>query len=310
MLMRIASSAQENNLADTKKTFTSPVGRVVAGSLYKPRTTDIEGKPLVYRHGPNINQPKVDYFMALAIPKGAEKTWYETSWGQIILGVGAQCFPQAYQSPSFAWKVEDGDSQVPNSKGRKPCDHEGYKGHWILKTGSAYAPKVYQQEGNSAPVEVTQVDFIKPGYYVQALIVVDGNGSDLKPGVKLYNSMVCLRGYGAEISFGPDVASAGFGAAPLPAGVSAIPLAASVPLPSAPSLPAAPVQAAPPPSVPVIPNPAFLQVPAVPAAPSAVPAPPASGPKMTALAGAGTYDQFKAQGWTDAQLIANGYMTA
>jgi hypothetical protein len=106
-----------------KVNITSPVGRIVMGSLYDPSTTDAEGKPLVVKTGPNAGQPRVNYFFALAIPKGAEPHWAHTPWGQQIWNVGNQAFPNAAQSPAFAWKIEDGDSQIPNKKGRKPVDN-------------------------------------------------------------------------------------------------------------------------------------------------------------------------------------------
>jgi len=210
--------------------ITSPVGRIVMGSLYDPSTTDAEGKPLVVKTGPNAGQPRVNYFFALAIPKGAEPHWAHTPWGQQIWNVGNQAFPNAAQSPAFAWKIEDGDSQIPNKKGRKPCDNEGWKGHWILKFSGGFAPKVYQQEG-AGYVQVMQKDFCKPGYFVEVAFSVEGNGSQSQPGVYLNHSMVCFRAYGQEIQFGPDVASAGFGASPLPAGASMTPPAGAIPMP-------------------------------------------------------------------------------
>lgn len=246
--------------------ITSPVGRIVMGSLYDPSTTDAEGKPLVVKTGPNAGQPRVNYFFALAIPKGAEPHWAHTPWGQQIWNVGNQAFPNAAQSPAFAWKIEDGDSQIPNKKGRKPCENEGWRGHWILKFSGGFAPKVYQQEG-AGYVQVMQKDFCKPGYFVEVAFSVDGNGSQSQPGVYINHSMVCFRAYGPEISFGPDVASAGFGAAPLPAGASMTPPAGAIPMPQAPAaapaayappaLPGAPAGYAPPPvpaGVPQIPG--------------------------------------------------------
>lgn len=220
--------------------ITSPVGRIVMGSLYDPSTTDAEGKPLVVKTGPNAGQPRVNYFFALAIPKGAEPHWAHTPWGQQIWAVGNQAFPNAAQSPAFAWKIEDGDSQIPNKKGRKPCDNEGWRGHWILKFSGGFAPKVYQQEG-SGYVQVMQKDFVKPGFFVEVAFSVEGNGSQSQPGVYLNHSMVCFRAYGQEIVFGPDVASAGFGASPLPAGASMTPPAGTVPMPQAPGVAAAPL---------------------------------------------------------------------
>lgn len=305
-----------------KVNFTSPVGRIVMGSLYDPSTTDAEGKPLVVKTGPNMGQPRVNYFFAVAFPKGAEPHWAHTPWGQLIWNVGNQAFPNAAQSPAFAWKIEDGDSQIPNKKGRKPCENEGWPGHWIVKFSGGFAPKVYQQEG-SGYVQILQKDFCKPGYYVEVAGSVDGNGSQSQPGVYLNHSMVCFRAYGPEISFGPDVASAGFGAAPLPAGASMTPPAGVIPMPQAavaapaplalvgsvPMPPApAPVAHAP---IPVIPNPAFVQVPPpapVPMAPPPAPAIPVR--QMTPAAGGVTYEAYLQAGWSDAQLVQNGLMVA
>lgn len=262
-----------------KVNITSPVGRIVMGSLYDPSTTDAEGKPLVVKTGPNAGQPRVNYFFALAIPKGAEPHWAHTPWGQQIWNVGNQAFPNAAQSPAFAWKIEDGDSQIPNKKGRKPCDNEGWRGHWVLKFSGGFAPKVYQQEG-AGYVQVMQKDFCKPGFFVEVAFSVEGNGSQSQPGVYLNHSMVCFRAYGQEITFGPDVASAGFGAAPLPAGASMTPPAGAVPMPqapaAAPALPGAPAGYAPPP----VPG----MMPQAPAAAPAGYAPPPGLPQVPGVA--------------------------
>ena len=331
-----------------KVNITSPVGRIVMGSLYDPSTTDAEGKPLVVKTGPNAGQPRVNYFFALAIPKGAEPHWAHTPWGQQIWNVGNQAFPNAAQSPAFAWKIEDGDSQIPNKKGRKPCENEGWRGHWILKFSGGFAPKVYQQEG-AGYVQVMQKDFCKPGYFVEVAFSVDGNGSQSQPGVYINHSMVCFRAYGPEISFGPDVASAGFGQSALPAGASMTPPAGAIPMPqapaAAPALPGAPVGYAPPPvpagipqipgvapaplpqggfapmpsapvpgapaPIPVMPNPGFVQVPPPAPAPMAPPpAPVAPVRQMTAAAQGVTYEAYVAAGWSDAQLVQNGLMLA
>ena len=317
--------------------ITSPVGRIVMGSLYDPSTTDAEGKPLVVKKaGPNAGQPRVNYFFALAIPKGAEPHWAHTPWGQQIWNVGNQAFPNAAQAADFSWKIVDGDSQIPNKRGRKPCDNEGWPGHWVLKFSGGFAPKVYQQEG-AGYVQVMQKDFCKPGYFVEVAFSVEGNGSQSQPGVYLNHSMVCFRAYGPEISFGPDVASAGFGAAPLPAGASMTPLAGAIPMPQAPAAaptmplppglpqvpgvapaplpqggfaptPSVPAPGAPAP-IPVTPNPGFVQVP--PPAPMAPPpAPAAPVRQMTAAAQGIPYESYIQQGWTDAMLVQNGLMLA
>ena len=272
--------------------FTTPVGRLVMGSLYKPQTTDADGKPLVVKSGPNAGQPKVTYFFALAIPKNPGEThWSQTPWGATIYKAGSEAFPQACQAPSFAWKVVDGDSTVPNKKGIAPITREGYKGNWVISFSSGFAPKIYNNDGSQAIVEP---DAVKLGYFVQVNADVDGNSSNQNPGVYINHSMVALSAYGPEIVVGADASSVGFGQAPLPAGATTTPPAAFTP-------PATPTPAAAPAPMPV-PNPAFLAVPtapAVPAAPAHVMLPPAQGATYEAMIGAG---------WTDALLIQHGMM--
>jgi hypothetical protein len=298
---------------------------MVAGSLYKPQTTNMEGKPLVVMNGPNAGQPTVRYFFAVAIPKNpGEAHWSQTEWGAKILGVAQQGFPQGqWQQPTFAFKIVDGDSAVPNAKGKAPNSREGYPGHWVLSFSSGFAPKIYNRDGSAAIVEP---DAVKLGYFVQVNADATSNDSMLKPGIFMNPNMVALSAYGPEIHVGPDVAAAGFGAAALPAGASATPLAPAAapfaaPLGTPPlGAPAAPfpVGIAPPasPSSPLapppqaVPNPAFLGVPPV-SPPPAPPAPPApTGPVMTAAANGATYQQYVQAGWSHAQMVAAGLVVA
>lgn len=306
----------------SRTNFTTPVGRLLMGSLYKPQTTDADGKPLVVKSGPNTGQPKVTFFFALGIPKGTEQHWAQTEWGAKIWATGHAAFPKEAQSPAFAWKIVDGDSQVPNKKGSKPCDREGHRGHWVLHFSSGFAPKIYNRDGTQA---ITGPDAVKLGYYVQVNCDVDGNDSTQNPGVFLNHVMVALSAYGTEIVVGPDPTAAGFGAAALPAGALAQPPATfnpappvnpTMPLldfsklapPPAPTMP----PAAPPPAAP---NPAFLQVPGAPVPPAAPPIPPAAPPappvrQMTAKAAGASYESFISQGWNDGLLVQHGYMVA
>ena len=285
--------------------FTTPVGRLVLGSLYVGQTQDAEGKPLVNKTGASAGQPRVDYFFALAIPKGTETHWATTEWGKQIWEVGHKAFPNGQaQHPTFAWKIVDGDSQVPNKRGRKPCDREGYRGNWVLHFSSGYAPKIFNANG-TAPI--TERDAVKLGYFIQVAANVAGNGSQSQPGVYLNHLMVAFSAYGPEISLGPDPSAAGFGQAPLPAGASAAPLGAlgaapppisvlgAAPPPVGTPTPAAyaPPVTAPPPPLPVQPNTAFVT--------GRVMLPPANG---------ATYEQMVAAGWTDALLVQHGMMAA
>jgi hypothetical protein len=308
-------------------TFTTPVGRLVMGSLYKAQTTDAENRPLVIKTGPNAGQPRVDFFFALAIPKGAERHWAETEWGEKIWVTGHKSFPNGQAtSPAFAWKIVDGDSSIPNKAGRKPCDREGYKGHWVVHFSGGYAPRIFNADG-SAPI--VEPDAVKLGYYVQVAGSVAGNESMQQPGVYINHSMVALAGYGPEIVIGPDPTSAGFGTAPLPPGASAVPVggfappagvAAAPPAPPAAPVAAAPVYTPPAPAAPapvaaasaapamvVQPHPGFLAV------PGAAPPPPVVGtPVRLMLPAAGniTYEQYIANGWDDKLLIQHGMMAA
>lgn len=286
-------------MANDKTNFTTPVGRLLQGSLYKGQTTDAEGKPLVVKSGPNTGQPRVDYFFALGIPKGAEKHWSETEWGAKIWAVGHAAFPGVASSPKFAWKVTDGDSQIPNMRGKKPCDREGYKGHWVLNFSSGFAPRIFNRDGTQAIVEP---DAVKLGYYVQVNGDVGGNGSVQQPGVFLNHSMVAYAAFGAEIVVGPDATQAGFGTAPLPAGASLTPPAGAF-NPAAPMATPAPLI----PGAPMAPN----SAPVYPSAPApAAPTSAAPARVMTAAANGASYEAMIANGWTDATLVQNGMMLA
>ena len=297
--------------------ITTPVGRIVQGKLWEPQEVkDQKGAAKIGTDG----EPLVDFYFALAIVKTPGHThWSQADWGRQIWEEGNRAHPTFAPHPNFSWKVEDGDSQIPNKKGKRNCDREGFPGHWILKLRSGFAIPTYNADG-SAPMPANA---FTPGNFAQVLISVKGNTGDT-PGVYLNPVMAALSGYGAEIVMGPDASEAGFGAAPLPAGASAAPLAAPAGLPAppapayvAPALPQAlPTPAvtalpavAPAPTFPsspapvaVAPNPAFLAGPAV-AAP-----PPTPVPQMTAAAGGATYEQFKAQGWSDEQMRASGYL--
>ena len=309
----------------------TPVARLVQGSLYKGNTTDADGKPLTTKSGPNMGQPRTDYYFAVAIPKGPEQHWAHTPWGQLIYNAGVAAFPNcAHASPTFAWKIKDGDSQIPNRKGKKPCDTEGFAGHWVLSFSSGFAPKVLRLDAQNNPQPWLDVDAVNLGDWVEVFGSTGGNDSTQTPGVFLNHSMVCFRGYGQRIIVGPDAASVGFGATPLPAGVSATPLASAfapalpgaVPglpgmpalpqMPVAPAVPAmpAPVAAAP---VAVMPHTGFLTpgvpgVPTVPGVPAIPQVPAAPVRQLTALAGGATYEQLIQGGWTDALLVQHGMM--
>ena len=203
--------------------ITTPVGRLVEGNLYRGNDRDINGQLKTFKKGPNAGQPRVDYYFALAIPKGNETHWNQTPWGQIIWTVAKTDFPQGQSDrPDFSWKITDGDSTVLNKAKPpyRPCDKEGFAGNWVLKFSRPFPCKIYNETGS---YELTKENYVNLGDYVQVLVLVKGNESDQQSGVYLNPLVVAFRAYGKRIISGPDPKSVGFGQAPLPPGASTTP---------------------------------------------------------------------------------------
>jgi hypothetical protein len=285
-----------------------PVARLIMGDVYDPNDRDADGNPLVIKNGPNAGQPRVDFFMGVAIQKTRGVTdWRQTEWGAPIFAEGAAAFPQQHLARGFAWKVEDGDSQEPNTRGHKICDREGARGHWVVRLGGGYAPRLFTREGNeykqlpSGRETPAEARVLKLGHYVQCQVTVEGNRSQQRPGLYLNHSMVLHVGYGPEIIVGPRAADV-FGAAPaaLPPGASATPVGVrSMPVAAPPAVAPAPAPVA------VAPHATILEPVLPPPVPAAAPAP---ARVMTAKAAGQTYEAFVAAGWSDQQLVQHGYM--
>lgn len=278
-----------------KLDFTTPVGRLVGGSIYEPKTTDHEGKPLVVKTGPNAGQPRVSYDYALALPKVPGQTHFsQHSFFAPIWAFGHAAYPQGQaQIASFAWKVIDGDSTVPNKSLKRPCDNEGYPGHWVVWFSSGTPPTVWNSDGTA---QILEAGAVKNGFFVQVQGNVAPNNSEQSPGLYWNHFRVALAAYGPEISYGPSVGEAGFGqGVQLPAGASTAPVAAAF-------NPAAP----PPPPVPGTPP-----APAPLAPPPPLPAPVSAGGQPTPLGLTVDLAAMRAGGqWTEALLVQHGYVTA
>lgn len=298
-----------------KETFITPVSRLVLGSLYNPQTTDAEGKPLIVKKGKNAGQPGVKFFFAIAIPKQGEQHWSQTTWGEKIHRIGHTSFPQGQaSSPSFAWKIKDGDDRTPNKKGFVEADREGYAGCWILHYTSGIAPKIWHVREKRY---IEEKNYINLGDYVEVNTEVQGNSSPNQPGIFLQGNIGCALafiGYGQRISMNTNPEDMGFGQQQAPAGCSTMPPAGSLPPVQTPVSSTPQYQTPLPPIVPQsVPAPHYgiLNPPAPPVASiPPMPAAPAMPQKvMTAKAAGGTYEQYVAQGWTDAALISEGFMT-
>lgn len=270
----------------------TPVGRLVMGSLYHPQTKDAEGNLLIIKTGANAGQPKVVYFFALAIEKKGEKHWNETEWGKKIWEIGKLGFPQGqYNSPTFAWKIVDGDSNVPNKAGKKPCDRDGYVGNWVLSFSSGFAPGIFQNLTGKLQALVEE-DAINLGDYVQVYSLISPNDSAQQPGVYLNHSKVCLLGYGERIVLGIDPEDIGFGVnVQLPSAASKTPMSSGFSSVTTPTPSASPVA--------VTPYPEILNAP---------PPSPKEEKKLTEKAQGATYEQLLAAGWTDMTLVQHGLM--
>lgn len=159
----------------------TPVGRMVQGHPMEIRNvTDDNGQPKINKRG----EQQQNVFVALAIPKGQEQHWNQTEWGQKIWAAGQAGWPAGeFNAPTFAWKIVDGDSQIPNKKGKRPCDQEGMPGHWILNTSNGFMPDCFahQQYGQ----QVMRKETFKTGDYVRLIITAQGNGPSQSPGVYL-----------------------------------------------------------------------------------------------------------------------------
>lgn len=303
-------------------------GRLVGGSLYDMNDKDWQGQPLKYKSGDKIGQTYKKSHVAMAVKKTAGH-WGSEPWGSGIWAFGHAQFPKGEaQAATFAWKIEDGDSQIPNKKGRKNCDNPDWVGCWIVHAGQPERlPKVVSVAGD--PLE--QPGLVKTGYWGRLAVRVGGNGQfGGNAGIYLNPQFFVYVGIDKEITSGPNIrgmlATAGqfalpahvqaapistptsFGSPPPPVGSPSsphqppgLPPGSPPPPPPVGAAPAAP--ALPPPAVSVAPSPTFL----APPPPNAAPAAP-TGPAMTAKANGLNYAQFIAQGWNDAGLRREGYM--
>ena len=266
-----------------------PVGRMVGGDLYTL-------EPVVDKHGvQKINkagQPSFSCSVGVAIKKGAEAHWAETAWGTEIHSIGKAGYPQEHASPFFAWKIKDGDSLVPNKKGRVARDNENYRGHWIVWFSQSWLPALFARVATGKLRELGLTEKVRLGDYLQVQGDIKDNRPSESPGVYLNPSAVLFVGEGERIASEVDVSALESApAAALPPG--ARPLTPAVAGFGAPAAVAPPV---------VVPNPAFLQVPPPAPRPPAVPA----ARVMTPAAQGATYAQMIEAGWTEELLVQHG----
>lgn len=265
-----------------------PVGRMVEGSLYKGSDTDLAGQKKVYKTGPQAGQPRVDFWFCVAFPKNGVD-WRATPWGQQMQEAARTAHPQFWNHPSYKYKVIDGDSREKAMQAKRaPFEKEGYPGHWIVRFSSTYAPPVCAvtqgADGKPSVVELKEENRVVPGYFVRVVADVSGNTGD-SPGLYMNPKAVVFAAEGEVINVGLDLNSLGLAedmaGMQLPAG--AVPIS----------------------SANISADLAAGMLPGAPMAPGASAAPVYT---MTPAAGGFTREQYHAQGWSDADLIAKGMM--
>jgi hypothetical protein len=286
------------SMSDLSNEFTTPPGRIVQGSLYEPITVDINGNKLIFKTGKNKGEERVSYYFALAIPKNNEKHWTETEWGKKIWFFVHNHY-QNKTPRDFTWKVDDGDSTVPNSNDVKNCDREGFPGNWILRLSNGFPSPIWDFDLEK---RILEEDFVNPGDWVEVNVLMAINDKpNSKQSVFLNHRVIRFNSYGERIQFtNKDPKSCGFtgsmigSQSPMPTtNAQHAEFNANISNPQTPPLP-----------YPEILDPKNSSIPMPPIVPPP-PIIPNNKKEMTAKANF-TYEQYIQNGWTDELLIQNG----
>jgi len=267
-----------------------PVGRLLWGSMYTPQLqTDDNNQPRLDSTGKQESK----FVFAVAIPKIPGTPWNVTPWGQMIWNIGAAAYPGVINTPAFSWKIKDGDSTIPNTVGKRPCDQHGHPGNWIITMSQSWAPLLCDLKRQM----LTQPDAIMPGDFVAVQVSVAANV--MKPGARSHTPGVFINPLAVVfVGYHPDgrivntidVNTINIESLVIPPNVAAAPVITTHKV-NAP----APMQAQ---------TAASMDPPPPPPAPHAAP-PPA---KQMTTAAAYTYEQYIASGWTDDALRLSGFM--
>jgi hypothetical protein len=160
-------------------------GRIVMGHpIKRQKVTRKDEKtkqdvPVMLEDG--MTQATQVYF-SLAVPKGQETDWKQTPWGQTIHSIGLTAYKDMTSRHDFSWKVEDGDSNVPNKNNRKNCDTEGHQAHWIIKCSTRLDVPVYPV-GKYSPFDIIrgENDVHTGDYYMVSISVADNTDKNGQP---------------------------------------------------------------------------------------------------------------------------------
>ncbi len=324
------------------KAFTTPVGRLVEGDPLKfTPQTDNTGKPKLDKAGNQV----MSAYIGLAVAK-TDPAWpafyaelmteAKAAWAKYFDAAG-NC-----TNPSLSLKIKDGDGS--DKKGNSYASKQGFAGHWIVSMtrNEVVGPVRVLERVNGAYLEAEKGK-VKLGDYIRASGNYVSNQAPPTQTEGMYCNldMVLFEREGERIYVGTSPEQAfGGGAAP----AASPPVAPPTP-PVAVAPPPTPPAAAPPPAGPKMtakangvsyadhikagwtdemlvkeglmdaPYSGHMTAPPVApvapvAPPPAAPTPPPGAPRMTAKATAAgiTYEALKTAGWTDVQMITEGYL--
>lgn len=250
--------------------FVTPFGsRLVWGNVHKAKLkTKRDGSP-VFKTGTQEQASSFDFGIAIKKTPGVTH-WNQEAWGKGIWDEAHAGYGAMADRPDFSFKVTDGDSTIPNTKGNRPCDQAGHPGHWVVAFSSMSAPQLFNATSGAAKPD-SNPEIMLPGDFVQVMGSYvcnhDKNGNAAEsPGVYLNHRAVCYGGQHPDgrITTQAPVNAGLFGAGVAPGGTAG-PTAGFTPAVSAP--PVAPAPLAP---TAVTPSATFVPV-APPAAPKLTP---------------------------------------
>ena len=152
-------------------------GRIVNGHpMIRRGVTDNNNNPVMDTTVMPAVQ-KTEIYFALAIPKNGAVDWKQTEWGQQINAQAATDWPNGeHLSPTFSWKIIDGDSTIPNKKGNKPCDNANWVGHYIMHCTQRFDVKCYHNGKYDPLQQIQDSNEIKCGDHGRLNVTVKGNG--------------------------------------------------------------------------------------------------------------------------------------
>ncbi len=286
-----------------KELLLLPTGRVIGGQINKKVQQykyNQQKKESVFN---DDGTPKMTYYFQIAIPKNSPELW-DNNGNPGILSKYVSCvnrsWPENINFDGFSWKIQDGDGTrdgTPNAK----TFSEHARGCYIftVSSGLESIPKLIEPDANNNPLETKNVDNFYPGCHVKVGVTLASNGlSGSNAGIYVNPEFVIL------IRHDDPISSTGMSLSEISGHVGTLQQVIGSPTPVAMQQPPASMQ--PPQQAPV----AMQQPPQQ--APVAMQQSQSASVQftMTPAAKGITRDQYHKAGWTDQQIIENGFMNA